>query len=66
MTLRPAKVDGKSLSSFDPKLFNSDVVITGVSINAAEVKSGDLFIALPGTKTHGMNFIDQAISNFPF
>ena len=63
MTLRPAKVDGKSLSSFDPKLFNSDVVITGVSINAAEVKSGDLFIALPGTKTHGMNFIDQAISN---
>jgi len=63
MTLRPAKVDGKSLSSFDPKLFNSDVVITGVSINASEVKSGDLFIALPGTKTHGMNFIDQAISN---
>jgi len=63
MTLRPAKVDGKSLSSFDPKLFNSDVVITGVSINASEVKSGDLFIALPGTKTHGMNFINQAISN---
>ena len=63
MTLRPAKVDGKTLSSFDPKLFNSDVVITGVSINASEVKSGDLFIALPGTKTHGMNFIDQAISN---
>ena len=63
MTLRPAKVEGKSLSSFDPKLFNSDVVITGVSINASEVKSGDLFIALPGTKTHGMNFIDQAISN---
>jgi len=63
MTLRPAKVDKKSLSSFDPKLFNSDVVITGVSINASEVKSGDLFIALPGTKTHGMNFINQAISN---
>ena len=63
MTLRPAKVDEKTLSSFDPKLFNSDVVITGVSINASEVKSGDLFIALPGTKTHGMNFIDQAISN---
>ena len=62
MTLRPAKVNGKNLSSFDPKLFNSDVVITGVSINASEVKSGDLFIALPGTKTHGMNFIDQAIS----
>ena len=63
MTLRPAKVDGKNLSSFDPKLFNSDLVITGVSINASEVKSGDLFIALPGKKTHGMNFIDQAISN---
>lgn len=63
MSIRPAKSDKKALSSFDQKLFNTDVEITGVSINAAEVKSGDLFIALPGAKTHGMNFIDQAISN---
>ena len=63
MSIRPVKVDKKALSSFDQKLFNTDVEITGVSINAGEVKSGDLFIALPGAKTHGMYFIDQAISN---
>ena len=63
MSIRPVKLEKKALSSFDQKLFNTDVEITGVSINAAEVKSGDLFIALPGAKTHGMNFIDQAISN---
>ena len=63
MSLRPLKLDKKALSSFDPKIFKTDVVITGVAINASEVKSGDLFIALPGAKTHGINFIDQAISN---
>lgn len=63
MSIRPVNLEKKALSSFDQKLFNTDVEITGVSINAAEVKSGDLFIALPGAKTHGMNFIDQAISN---
>lgn len=63
MSIRPTKVDKKALSSFDQKLFDTNVEISGVSINAAKVKSGDLFIALPGAKTHGMNFIDQAISN---
>jgi len=63
MSIRPTKVDKKALSGFDQKLFNTDVEISGVSINAGEVKSGDLFIALPGANTHGMKFIDQAISN---
>ena len=63
MSIRPAKLDKKALSKFDQKLFNTDVEVSGVSINAGEVKSGDLFVALPGAKTHGMNFIDQAISN---
>jgi UDP-N-acetylmuramoyl-L-alanyl-D-glutamate--2,6-diaminopimelate ligase len=63
MSIRPTKVDKKALSSFDQKLFDTNVEISGVSINAAKVKSGDLFIALPGAKTHGVNFIDQAISN---
>ena len=63
MSIRPAKLDKKALSGFDQKLFNTDIEISGVSINAGEVKSGDLFIALPGAKTHGMKFIDQAISN---
>ena len=63
MSIRPAKLDKKALSKFDQKLFNTDLEVSGVSINAGKVKSGDLFIALPGAKTHGMKFIDQAISN---
>lgn len=63
MSIRPVDVGAKALSSFDPNLFNTDLEITGVSINASEVKNGDLFIALPGAKTHGINFLDQAITN---
>lgn len=63
MSLRPVKVGAKKLSNFDSNLFNTDLEITGVSINSSAVKKGNLFIALPGAKTHGINFLDQAIIN---
>jgi UDP-N-acetylmuramoyl-L-alanyl-D-glutamate--2,6-diaminopimelate ligase len=63
MSIRPATVEKKSLSNFDSKLFNTDCVVSGVAINAQQVKPGDLFIALPGAKTHGANFIEEAIKN---
>lgn len=31
-------------------------------INSAEVQSGDVFLALPGTKTHGNQFIEKALA----
>lgn len=31
-------------------------------INSAEVQKGDAFLALPGTKTHGNQFIEKALA----
>ena len=30
-------------------------------INSSEVQKGDVFLALPGTKTHGNQFIEKAL-----
>jgi UDP-N-acetylmuramoyl-L-alanyl-D-glutamate--2,6-diaminopimelate ligase len=53
----------KSLMEFDSKIFNQQVVISGVSINAQKVVPGDLFIAFAGANTHGISYLEQAISN---
>lgn len=63
MSTRPAQVVQKSLSTFDKSIFNKDIKISGIAINAAQVKKGDIFVALAGIKTHGANFVDQAIQN---
>jgi UDP-N-acetylmuramoyl-L-alanyl-D-glutamate--2,6-diaminopimelate ligase len=62
MLPRP-KLVGKNLREFNRNLFDQDIQITGVAINASEIKPGDLFIALTGAKTHGLNFVESAISN---
>jgi UDP-N-acetylmuramoyl-L-alanyl-D-glutamate--2,6-diaminopimelate ligase len=62
MLPRPDLV-GKNLREFDRNLFDKDVEITGVALNADEIKPGDLFIALTGAKTHGLNFVNTAIAN---
>ena len=41
---------------------DSTTLITGVSITSKEVQKGDLFIALPGEKSHGADFVSEAIS----
>ena len=48
---------------FDPKIFDQQVLISGVSINAQKVVPGDLFIAFAGANTHGISYLDQAIRN---
>ncbi|MBM3698320.1 MAG: UDP-N-acetylmuramoyl-L-alanyl-D-glutamate--2,6-diaminopimelate ligase [Actinobacteria bacterium] len=63
MGFRPNTVNKKSLTEFNPKIFNKSVEITGVSINAQKVIPGDLFIAFAGAKTHGIKYLDQAIKN---
>ena len=37
------------------------VSITGISMNTGDLRPGDLFVAMPGKKTHGANFIAKAI-----
>lgn len=38
-----------------------DVSITGISMNTADLRPGDLFVAMPGLKTHGAKFAAKAI-----
>ena len=43
--------------------FDQDLEISGIAQNAAEIEAGDIFLALPGAKHHGIEFLDDAISN---
>ena len=38
-----------------------DVTVTGISMNTNDLRQGDLFVAMPGQKTHGANFISKAL-----
>lgn len=38
----------------------ADVDVTGVSLRSGDVRAGDLYAALPGTRTHGAQFCAQA------
>ncbi len=37
------------------------VEVTGISMNTADLRTGDLFVAMPGLKTHGANYFAKAI-----
>jgi UDP-N-acetylmuramoyl-L-alanyl-D-glutamate--2,6-diaminopimelate ligase len=38
----------------------SGVHLTGISMNTGDFRPGDLFVAMPGKKTHGANFVAKA------
>lgn len=38
-----------------------DIEITGISMNTADLRVGDLFVAMPGLKNHGANFVQRAL-----
>ena len=65
--LRPDHVTPITLKSFAQHFElefasdNQDVLITGISMNTGDLRAGDLFIAMPGKKTHGANFVPKAI-----
>lgn len=39
----------------------SEVSVSGISMNTNDLRAGDLFVAMPGLKTHGANFVAAAI-----
>ena len=41
---------------------NPETVLTGVSMNTGDLRQGDIFFAMPGLKTHGANFVAQAVA----
>ena len=40
---------------------SGDAKLTGISMNTADLRPGDLFVAMPGLKTHGANYVAKAI-----
>jgi len=66
-TLRPEQVVPVSLQSLIDNLGlqlvhgDADTLVTGISMNTADLRNGDLFVAMPGLKTHGANFAGKAI-----
>lgn len=55
--LRPAHAPGLALSDLVP---GASGVITGVGLDSRTVQPGDLYVALPGLKTHGARFVAGA------
>lgn len=41
---------------------HEDVLLTGISMNTGDLRHGDLFVAMPGKKTHGAMFIEKALA----
>jgi UDP-N-acetylmuramoyl-L-alanyl-D-glutamate--2,6-diaminopimelate ligase len=39
-----------------------DTAVTGVTLASQEVRPGDLYAALPGARTHGINYLDDAVA----
>ena len=65
--LRPESVRPVSLGDFAAKFElpvigdGNGVLLTGISMNTGDLRPGDLFVAMPGKKTHGANFVAKAI-----
>ena len=65
--LRPDSVIPVSLGSI-AETFNlsvteahEEITVTGISMNTGDLRPGDLFVAMPGIKTHGANFATKAL-----
>jgi len=40
---------------------NLDISVSGISMNTGDLRAGDLFVAMPGLKTHGAEFAERAL-----
>ncbi|QJD59132.1 UDP-N-acetylmuramoyl-L-alanyl-D-glutamate--2,6-diaminopimelate ligase [Pseudomonas sp. gcc21] len=50
-----------TLRQLFPDWLGQDVSVTGLALDSRQVKSGYLFLAVPGLKVDGRDYIDQAI-----
>ena len=50
-------------SLFQPSREIPNVTVTGLKLNSSQIEEGDLFIAIPGTKVDGHDFIGDAINS---
>lgn len=65
-TLRPDNTTPVMLyelaNHFGFTAFLQDASLTGITMTTSDCRKGDLFVAMPGAKTHGAEFIEKAIS----
>jgi UDP-N-acetylmuramoyl-L-alanyl-D-glutamate--2,6-diaminopimelate ligase len=66
-SLRPAATPARRLVDLADRLGTAvvgepDLAVTGVTYDSAAVLPGDLYAALPGTRTHGARFADRAVA----
>ena len=64
--LRPDRVQPVALADVAAKFGLAGdpagaVALTGISMNTADLRPGDLFVAMPGLKTHGARFTAKAL-----
>lgn len=64
--LRPDHVTPVAFSAlvadFNLEFYNAgEAQLFGISMNTGDLRAGDLFVAMPGLKTHGANFASRAI-----
>ncbi len=48
------------LEGFDPRF--AGLAVSGVAADSRKVKPGDLFVAVPGTRSDGLSFVPQALA----
>ena len=62
-TRRPAVRLGDLAAALGADLTGEPAVtVTGVAVGSADVQPGDLFVALPGARTHGARFAADAVA----
>lgn len=65
--LRPDHVKpitlGELASAFSLQVTERDFasVVTGISMNTGDLRAGDIFVAMPGKKFHGADFVTKAL-----
>lgn len=64
--LRPERLEPVAFSAIVSEfalqqVSGADSRVTGISMNTNDLRPGDLFVAMPGLKTHGANFVAKAI-----
>ncbi|SDS74238.1 UDP-N-acetylmuramoyl-L-alanyl-D-glutamate--2,6-diaminopimelate ligase [Jiangella sp. DSM 45060] len=60
--LRPRRVTPLPLTALDAAA-PADVLVTGVTHDSRQVRTGDLYMALPGAVTHGARFAAAAVAS---
>ena len=61
-SIKSRSVNLKNIADFLGVETKLDLKVSGITSDSRAIKPGDLFVALPGAKVHGANFIDSAVS----